>query len=388
MNRDLNRVWLTFVLMGACMLWSACRQSIDPSSAPSYFLSPDTLRANVLDQNTFSLRSSDSNWRAFKYLWDFGDGGQPVSVLNSNQVSHTYSSKGTYHISGTAMDSLGDDLVSVHSLAIIGLPNVVVAIHSRDITDTTILPVLFQVKVNSSLPLQYFWNFGDGSSLVSSTSDTVSHLYNSEGSYCLTVTAIYSGQVISSDTSRVSIHFPQTSCAQLCGMFSISSSVVSNNKELLGITIPITNAGDTSFSVHGFSFDAEYTHQRELDSNENTFDSVSSRSISGTLSSNGQYLLLTNSVIFDSDYYTSPDQGAKDLTWEASTFSYPVDSLRLVSISLDSIVFQACHNIQTDLYHTYIRYNGLCGFYVPSLSGPNLTPEPYGIVRIVFRRNS
>ena len=377
--------WI-FVFAGACLLWSACRQSVDPPSAPSYFITPDTLRSNVLDQNTFSLRSSDSNWRAYKYLWDFGDGGQPVSILTSDQSSHAYSNDGSYHVSAVAMDSLGNVLVTAHSIAIIGLPNVVVAFHSRDTTDTTILPILFQVKVNSSLPLQYSWNFGDGSSPVSSTFDTISHLYNNEGSYCLTVSAIYGGHVISSDTTHVFIRFPQTSCAQLCSMFSVSSNVVSNNKELLGITIPITNAGDTSFNVHGFSFDAEYTHQRDLDSNGNTFDSLSSRSITGTLSSNGQYLLLTNSVRFDSDYYTSPDQNAKDLTWESSTVSYPADSLRLVSISLDSIVFQGCHNIQSILYHTYTKYNGLCGFYdSPFFLNP---PEPYGIVRIIFRRNN
>ncbi len=77
------------------------KQNAPPSAAIDYSPKEPKVGTKIL----FESKSSDSDGMIVSYYWDFGDGSN--STLQS--PSHTYTKKGTYHVTLTVMDNYGEE---------------------------------------------------------------------------------------------------------------------------------------------------------------------------------------------------------------------------------------------------------------------------------------
>jgi PKD repeat protein len=382
-NRHLK---LLLITLATSAVWSSCRNPVAPEPPkPSYFISPDTVHVNVYDGCAFTMRSSDSAWQAYKYLWDFGDGGEPVSVQGHNSTYHTYSQNDSYQVSASALDSNGHIIADAKAIAIVGIPYATLSITPQSDTINSLTSTFFKASTSTSLPVTYSWDFGDGSAPLADRGDTISHDYLQDGIYRVIATAQYRGYAIGSDTVLETVALPTTTCATLCGMLSVTSSFSQNGSEWFEFTLPLTNEGDYSFSLTGRTFLDTYIHQSHVLSGGKTVDSFKKESIGGMLSPDGRYLLRTASNHFDSTYTAT----AAKLTGDALQIGYTADSLRLVSACLDSIVFStSCRaNGQWTGREAHWAYDKICQIYESDMiQWHRVCPSAFGQVRIVFRR--
>jgi gliding motility-associated-like protein len=109
-----------------------------------------------------------------KFYWDFGDGSGIDSVDYS--PTHLYANIGSYTVKLTAIDSTTCNIISTYSFT--------VTVQGKPHVDFSYVPVPPQpantptVFTDASDPgVKYEWFFGDGSSEVKTTPDTVVHLY-------------------------------------------------------------------------------------------------------------------------------------------------------------------------------------------------------------------
>jgi len=114
--------------------------------------------------------------------WDFGD-GSPVSTELS--PSHFYALPGAYTVTLTVTTDCGvDDTTMVDAIIISGsLP---VAEFVADVTAGTAPLVVNFSDLSTGEPLEWLWDFGDGS--PSQTTSDVTHTYSEAGTYTVTLT--------------------------------------------------------------------------------------------------------------------------------------------------------------------------------------------------------
>jgi PKD repeat protein len=118
---------------------------------------------------------------------DFGDGQQENlgAISGPTQVSHVYGRPGTYRVTATATD--------IQNLT--GTSSLVINVSDRSpitLTLTASAPanriVEFTANASGATGLTYFWDFGDGTSAVT-TGGITNHRYSASGTYIARVTA-------------------------------------------------------------------------------------------------------------------------------------------------------------------------------------------------------
>jgi len=133
--------------------------------------------------------TATSNGNIAGYTWDFGD-NSGIITTSANNITHNYSNFGVYKVTLKATDVSG----------CFAITNTTITVQPPPITGTIsptsgCIPanVSFNAKavipVNSSVT-NYAWDFGDGSPIASTVTNTISHVYSSTGNYSpsLTVT--------------------------------------------------------------------------------------------------------------------------------------------------------------------------------------------------------
>jgi len=132
--------------------------------------------------HTVSMQQTAQNALAFS--WDFGDG---AAVSNLQQVTHTYTSPGTYYATLTAVGPGG----CRHTAD--PLPITVVAPPVPDFRSDPEFPATLSLPIaqvnftnNSSGASAYVWDFGEGST---SGAFHASHHFIAAGTYMVTLTA-------------------------------------------------------------------------------------------------------------------------------------------------------------------------------------------------------
>ncbi len=128
-----------------------------------------------VSQRTVSFDASAAGAGALSYAWDFGDGG----TSSEEDPSHTYASAGTYQVSLTVSNFVGDTSVtkSVPVERIAPTADFTYTVSERTVT--------FDATATGLGALSYAWDFGDG--LTSSAVDPA-HTYTSDGSYTVRLT--------------------------------------------------------------------------------------------------------------------------------------------------------------------------------------------------------
>ena len=130
----------------------------------------------------FTDTSSDSDGTIASWNWDFGDGGSSTA----QNPSHTYAADGTYTVSLTVTDDVGDTDSASQNVSVSSGPTnsapTASFMHSCsgltcDFTDTS--------SDSDGTIASWNWDFGDGGS---STAQNPSHTYAADGTYTVSVT--------------------------------------------------------------------------------------------------------------------------------------------------------------------------------------------------------
>ncbi|MFB6307602.1 MAG: PKD domain-containing protein, partial [Flavobacteriales bacterium] len=114
-----------------------------------------------------------------EFSWDFGDG----NTTKGENVTHSYSSTGTYPISLTLSNGCGDDSTVYDTIKIENDLQVTYA--NMSIDPDPICPNTIASFNGSGDGDEFSWDFGDGDT---ANGDFVTHSYNSTGTYKITMT--------------------------------------------------------------------------------------------------------------------------------------------------------------------------------------------------------
>jgi len=121
------------------------------------------------------------------WAWDFDNDGKIDST--EQNPSYTYESAGTYTVTLTATNDLGSDTVTVNDSIIVtpatGAP--VAGFNATPTSGTFPLTVAFTDE-STNTPTSWAWDF-DNDGTVDSTDQNPSHIYDSAGTYTVTLTA-------------------------------------------------------------------------------------------------------------------------------------------------------------------------------------------------------
>ena len=163
------------------------QQSITVSGAPppltaSFAFSPSSTQAG---QHVTFTASAGGGTSPFTFGWSFGDG----STGTGSPATHTYSSAGSYTVILTVKDSSSSPQTAASQItfAVTSPPPPI----SASFTLSPSLPsagqsVSFTAYASGGTsPYSYLWSYGDGSS---GTGLQVTHTYNSDGTYQVTLT--------------------------------------------------------------------------------------------------------------------------------------------------------------------------------------------------------
>jgi|GEM_PF-500003 len=188
------------------------------------------------------------------YLWDFGDGS---GVVSGSNVSHSYSSVGTFTVTLSVSDVYGNAVTTTSSV-VVQAPSSVPATTATITVPTGTLfagvPLSLSSTVQNGLgPFTYAWSFGDGQTssgtssqqtFVSSTQNT----YAKAGTYTVTLTITNGAGTTTTVTNTVTVvNPPAPSNVTILSSYGLQPTLVNFAVAAIGVA-PYTyvwNFGDT-----------------------------------------------------------------------------------------------------------------------------------------------
>jgi len=143
--------------------------------------------------------SYDPDGEIVNYHWNLGEG----STANGISIAYEYFNPGEYTVTLTVTDDDGIQAIGTHNVTITNLPPIADSGPNR--TGTRSEPITFDASSSSDpegLPLQYHWDFGDGT-----TDDGIvfDHQYQSIGEFTVTLTVTDDADDQDSDVCIVTI---------------------------------------------------------------------------------------------------------------------------------------------------------------------------------------
>jgi len=206
---------------------------------------------------TLALSASDSTGPIASYLWSFGDGEQ----ASGSSVSYTYHTAGSYELALTVADAAGLSDTATMPITVVAaitpppeLQNPIAVVSSSAAVGAAPLTVAFDGSGSSSAQppiVDYAWDFGDGA--VASGS-TVSHTFNSAGTYSTTLTVTDSAGLTGTISTPVLVTEPEAGLNQP----PIAEFTVSSFAGAAPFTVSFDGSGssdaDGSISAYQWSF--------------------------------------------------------------------------------------------------------------------------------------
>lgn len=165
----------------------------------------------------------------YDYIWDMGDG----TILNDYDASYNYEEPGTYEVSLQAIDN-GCEADETISYEVTIYDEVVAEISNGDEAGCAPFEVEFS---QSGSGVTFTWDFGDGSPTVNG--NNVTHIYETPGSYTVTLSAEGSGDCEGESTTESSVEV--TPAPPVTPQFVVEQI---EECELLKIQIEDLSAGD------------------------------------------------------------------------------------------------------------------------------------------------
>lgn len=127
-------------------------------------------------QFTDSSTGSPTTWS-----WTFGDGGSS----SSPSPSHPYGSPGTYTVALTVTNASGSNTLTRTNYIVVSAPAPVANFTANPTSGPKPLTVSFS-DTSTGSPTAWAWTFGDGG--TASTGPVVTHVYNTAGTYSVSLT--------------------------------------------------------------------------------------------------------------------------------------------------------------------------------------------------------
>ncbi|PRX57222.1 PKD domain-containing protein [Flagellimonas meridianipacifica] len=167
-----------------------------PSTEPPFPNADFTLEPIITQQsnpcNTVQLNNLSGYCKSdLTYLWDFGDGSPTSTEQNPQHTFPTTNTPTTYYVTLTvtsASDGLSDTMTLPFTTSTI-LPNFYLLEDCGTVTVTNISTICGATFDNYPT-FSYSWDFGDGTPVVTTDSDTAefTHTYTASGNYTIEVT--------------------------------------------------------------------------------------------------------------------------------------------------------------------------------------------------------
>src|SRR2546421_8068994 len=169
-----------------------------PSISATFTVSPSS--AEVGQSISFTA-SASGGAPPYSYSWSFGDGSAGTDL----QVTHTYNSDGTYQVTLTVTDSLGNTVTGV-SPVVVGTAPLQAGFTNSPTSPQPSDSINFTASARGGTPpYSYSWDFGNG---ASATGDTAAYSYATAGSYTVTLTVIDSMNRPNNTTQSLTIYSP------------------------------------------------------------------------------------------------------------------------------------------------------------------------------------
>jgi gliding motility-associated-like protein len=116
------------------------------------------------------------------FLWDFGDPGSGAANTSTSPVpTHLYENPGPYSIKLTVFDNTTCNKVHDTTISILVSPKPTAGYTFSPSPPVSNTPIVF--SNSSSGAVKYLWDFGDGDTLMTTTADTIQHLYKFTDSF-------------------------------------------------------------------------------------------------------------------------------------------------------------------------------------------------------------
>lgn len=179
--------------------------------------------------------TSDPDGSIIDYEWDFGDGSEGSAQTSS----HSYDSAGRYRVTLTVTDGAGATVADTRVFDLVR-PNT--SPTATFISDCTGLECTFDASRSSDpegAVKSYEWNFGDG---AAATGQEVSHVYQTQGSYRVTLTVRDSANA--NDTMSKSLRAELPSPVGV-GFENFSGNVILDSTELQRYGIRMVKASSS-----------------------------------------------------------------------------------------------------------------------------------------------
>jgi PKD repeat protein len=158
--------------------------------------------------------SSDTEGPIYSYVWSFGDGTTDTNG-NDVRVSHVYAVNGTYTVTLTVTDSVGQTSSVMHNVSAIDQPP-----HAAFSTVCSDKKCTVEAEASSDdvAIVQFTWSWGDGQgSIGGSPMSLTSHTYANYGTYTITLTVTdTAGQTGTASQTVVLRVGPQASFTYSC----------------------------------------------------------------------------------------------------------------------------------------------------------------------------
>ena len=121
------------------------------------------------------------------YEWNFGGTSNETSTTNTK--THTFREAGTYTVSVVAVNGTVKSEPRTLPITVTASHVPVVSQLTANVTNgRSPLSVLFTATATNS-PTEYAWTFGDGTASQTTTTNTVTHVFNKAGTHTVNVTA-------------------------------------------------------------------------------------------------------------------------------------------------------------------------------------------------------
>ncbi|MCL5963261.1 MAG: PKD domain-containing protein [Candidatus Thermoplasmatota archaeon] len=202
----------------------------------------------------------------YTWQWTFGDGATSTA---QNPV-HSYPISGTYTVNLKVTDSNGDHAtssVTIVARSVSSSAPLVAGISATPSTGTAPLTVSFSGSVSGgTTPYSYAWNFGDGNT---GTGQTISHVYNSSGTYTATLTVTDNSGTTATSTAQIS-----ASSVPNNGALTISNVTINTSTTDLMVNWNSNDAATSSIEVGSSSGNYNYGTFQGTDSSSGLSHSI------------------------------------------------------------------------------------------------------------------
>jgi outer membrane protein OmpA-like peptidoglycan-associated protein len=220
---------------------------------------PEELETN--EQGTFQAEINEDAETPVEARWDFGDGSTGSGMM----TTHAFNSEGEYTVTFTASNEANSASQTLTvNVVPPPVPAQVVTLSANPNPGTEGEPVRFSSSVRGDSPVDYEWDFGDGST-AQSTSPT--HVYNEPGAYQVTLNV---SNDVGQDSRSISVEI-EPALAAICtevtefnaAFFSFNSSTLTDEgeqalQENLDI---VSQCPNLSVRVEGFAAPGERNAQ-------------------------------------------------------------------------------------------------------------------------------